>query len=51
VTWHADDATAQRERLADQGILVRDIPGQPWLRASTGAWNDEDDLQRLLDAL
>jgi L-cysteine/cystine lyase len=51
VSWHADDATAQRERLAEQGILVRDIPGQPWLRASTGAWNDEDDLQRLLDAL
>ena len=26
-------------------------PNQPWLRASTGAWNDEDDLQQLLDAL
>ncbi len=30
---------------------VRNIPGRPWLRASVGAWNDEDDLDRLLGAL
>jgi selenocysteine lyase/cysteine desulfurase len=30
---------------------VRSIPGRPWLRASVGAWNDERDLDRLLDAL
>jgi L-cysteine/cystine lyase len=51
VTWVAPEATAQRERLAERGILIRDIPGQPWLRASTGAWNDENDLDRLLGAL
>ena len=26
-------------------------PGTPYLRASVGAWNDESDLERLLDAL
>jgi len=30
---------------------VRSIPGRPWLRASVGAWNDENDLERLLDSL
>jgi selenocysteine lyase/cysteine desulfurase len=51
VTWRAADPPAHRARLAERGVVVRDIPGRPWLRASTGAWNDEDDLQRLLDAL
>jgi selenocysteine lyase/cysteine desulfurase len=51
VTWRADDAAAGRERATERGILIRDIPNQPWLRASTGAWNDENDLQQLLDAL
>jgi len=30
---------------------VRNLPLRPLLRASVGAWNDEDDLGRLLDAL
>ena len=30
---------------------MRNIPGRPWLRASVGAWNDEGDLERLLEAL
>ena len=51
VTWRADEPAALRERAAERGVLIRDIPKRPWLRASTGAWNDEDDLQRLLDAL
>jgi L-cysteine/cystine lyase len=51
VTWRADDAPAQRAQLAERGVVVRDIPGRPWLRASMGAWNDEEDLERLLGAL
>ena len=51
VTWRSDDPAAVRERATERGVLIRDIPKQPWLRASTGAWNDEDDLQRLLDVL
>ena len=30
---------------------MRHLPGTPYLRASVGAWNDEDDLERLLGAL
>src|SRR4051794_33447182 len=44
-------AIAARDRLAEQGVLVRDLPGVGRLRASVGAWNDEDDLERLLTAL
>ena len=43
--------TAERARLAEAGVIVRNIPGRPWLRASVGAWNDENDLERLLGAL
>jgi len=32
-------------------VILRNIPGTPWLRASVGAWNDENDLDRLLVAL
>jgi L-cysteine/cystine lyase len=54
VAWSAasdDEATATRDRLQDAGITVRDLPGAARLRASVGAWNDEDDLARLLTAL
>jgi len=51
VSFVSPDPPAERARLAERGIVLRDIPGQPWLRASVGAWNDEDDLQRLLMAL
>jgi selenocysteine lyase/cysteine desulfurase len=51
VSFASEDPAGERERLAEQGVIVRDIPGRPWLRASVGAWNDEDDLRRLLAAL
>jgi L-cysteine/cystine lyase len=51
VSWENDDPPATRDRLAEAGIIVRDLPGTPLLRASVGAWNDECDLERLLDAL
>jgi L-cysteine/cystine lyase len=44
-------AVAVRDRLQARGVIVRDLPGAGRLRASVGAWNDEDDLQRLLTAL
>ena len=31
--------------------MLRDLPGRPLLRASVGAWNDEHDLDRLIEAL
>ncbi len=51
VSFSSPDPPAERERLAAHGVLLRDIPGHPWLRASVGAWNDEEDLERLLGAL
>jgi L-cysteine/cystine lyase len=51
VSFSSPDPVAEREQLAGHGVIVRNIPGRPWLRASVGAWNDEEDLDRLLRAL
>jgi selenocysteine lyase/cysteine desulfurase len=51
VSFESADPEAERVRLANGGVALRDIPGRPWLRASVGAWNDEGDLQRLLEML
>jgi L-cysteine/cystine lyase len=51
VAWEDDDPAATRDRLAGAGVVVRNLPGRPLLRASVGAWNDESDLERLLAAL
>ncbi len=51
VSFPSADPPAERAALAEQGVIVRSIPGRPWLRASVGAWNDEHDLDRLLHAL
>ncbi len=51
VSFQSPDPAAERARLAEQGVILRDIPGRPWLRASVGAWNDESDIERLLRGL
>jgi selenocysteine lyase/cysteine desulfurase len=51
VSWTSDDPPETVRRLAGAGIVVRDLPGTGLVRASVGAWNDEDDLERLLRAL
>jgi selenocysteine lyase/cysteine desulfurase len=51
VSFASSDPLVERDRLAEQGVILRDIPGQPLLRASVGAWNDESDFQRLLAGL
>jgi L-cysteine/cystine lyase len=38
-------------RLLAQGVVVRDLPGRPWVRASCGWWTSGDDLERLARAL
>ena len=51
VSFTSPDALAERELLAERGVIVRNIPDRPWLRASVGAWNDETDLERLVESL
>jgi L-cysteine/cystine lyase len=45
------DPTETVERLYAQGVVVRELPGTGLLRASVGWWNDETDLERLVDGL
>jgi len=52
VTWRSEgDTAATAAALYDRGVVLRDLPGAGLLRASVGWWNDETDLERLLDAL
>jgi L-cysteine/cystine lyase len=51
VSFTSADPESEREQLAENGVILRNIPGRPWLRASVGAWNDDEDLDRLLRAL
>jgi L-cysteine/cystine lyase len=53
VSWRApaEESAAIVERLADAGVIVRDLPGRGLIRASVGWWTNDDDLERLLAAL
>jgi selenocysteine lyase/cysteine desulfurase len=51
VSFEDPDPEVTRDRLAEAGIVVRNLPGTSYVRASVGAWNDESDLERLLDCL
>jgi selenocysteine lyase/cysteine desulfurase len=49
VTWRAggDPEEIVRELAAD-GVIVRDLPGTGWVRASCGFWTSKGDLERLV---
>ena len=51
VAWEDADPEGTVKRLREEGIVVRNLPGRPLLRASVGAWNDDSDLERLLAAI
>jgi selenocysteine lyase/cysteine desulfurase len=51
VSWEDPDPPATRERMAEAGVVIRELPGTGLVRASVGAWNDDSDLERLLSAL
>ena len=46
-----DDPAAVSARLYEAGVIVRDLPGTGWVRASCGWWSDEDDIARLVECL
>jgi selenocysteine lyase/cysteine desulfurase len=49
VSWRSEDAEGDVARMADAGIVVRNLPGLGLVRASVGAWTSDEDLARLLD--
>ncbi|HKX16235.1 MAG TPA: aminotransferase class V-fold PLP-dependent enzyme, partial [Propionibacteriaceae bacterium] len=51
VSWRAAEPEVLVNRLAEQGVVVRELPGAGLLRASCGYWTSEHDLQRLIREL
>jgi L-cysteine/cystine lyase len=52
VTFRVDGDTQARVAAPyERGVVVHDLPGTGWLRVSCGYWNDEGDLERLVEAL
>jgi L-cysteine/cystine lyase len=45
------DAAETTAAMYDAGVIVRDIPGTGWVRASCGWWTTDDHLDRLIAAL
>jgi L-cysteine/cystine lyase len=50
VSWRDPDPEAAVARFRSAGFVVRHLPGTPYVRASVGAWNNEDDVERLAAA-
>ncbi len=51
ISWTEADPAATVARANAAGVVVRPLPGTPYVRASVGAWNDESDLERLVAVL
>jgi L-cysteine/cystine lyase len=51
VSWRADEPEALVDRLAEQNIVVRALPGTGLVRASCGFWTSDEDLERLTGQL
>ena len=51
VSWESPDNEAESGRLLAEGLLVRHLPGTPYVRASVGAWTSEAELERLAAAI
>jgi L-cysteine/cystine lyase len=45
------DPVEDAARLYERGVIVRDLPGTGWLRASCGWWTNDDDVRRLVDGV
>jgi L-cysteine/cystine lyase len=47
VSFEAPDPPALVERLAADRVVLRHLPETAYVRASVGAWNSEDEIERL----
>jgi selenocysteine lyase/cysteine desulfurase len=50
VAWEDSDPEATVARLRDEGFVVRNLPSTPYVRASVGAWNSEEEVERLAES-
>jgi L-cysteine/cystine lyase len=50
VSWRHPDPEAEVARLREDGFVVRNLPRTPYVRASVGAWNSEEEVERLADS-
>jgi L-cysteine/cystine lyase len=51
VAFRAEDPPALVARLAEAGVVVRDLPGTDLVRVSCGWWTSDEDLERLVAGL
>jgi L-cysteine/cystine lyase len=51
VSFRAADPEATVARLAENGVIVRDLPSTGLVRVSCGWWTSDEDLNRLVAAL
>jgi selenocysteine lyase/cysteine desulfurase len=49
VSFEVPDPQAFTETAAAQGIVIRGIPGGSYARASVGAWNSDQEIERLAE--
>jgi L-cysteine/cystine lyase len=47
----SDEPAAAALRLYERDVVVRNLPGTPWVRASCGWWTNPDDIDRLVAGL
>jgi L-cysteine/cystine lyase len=48
VSWEDPDPEAAVGELLRSGFVLRNLPGTSYVRASVGAWNSEEELERLV---
>ncbi len=46
-----DDPEEVVTKLYEAGVVVRNVPGEQWIRVSCGWWTSDEDLERLAGAL
>lgn len=49
VSWRVEDPAVFVDRAVAEGIIIRSIPAFGLVRASTGAWTSEEDIERLVE--
>ena len=49
VSFEVPDPEAFAEAAAAERVVIRHLPGRPWARASVGAWNSDEEIERLAE--